>query len=221
MYTRYITILLSASFAFGNLTANTKAPNTLSNEQLQELVQELAAPLSDGFQAHDLFVMASVLQQHLSSMENLSLKQKKDAAIYLLQEALSQRYHIPSFEKSMLQQMLPALATILFPTSIDTSLEQPQNPSPTEKEIFDATNNLLLKLDNKLDWSDISDCILYVFRFASSYQNLPAQDRAYIAKQILKEVIDKTDTPFLPDVIFDEVFKRIGYAMIDYLTVQN
>jgi len=221
MYMPYLTIFLSASCAFIGIQASTAKPATFSDQEIKQIVEELTTPLNDGFQIRDLFSIANILHKHLSSMENLSIEEKKENAVYLLQQVMHQRYFTPSFEQKMLEQMLPALATVLFPTSIDTLLEQPAAENPSQQEIFEATRNLLVKLDNRLDWDDISDCILYVLRFASSYKDLSAQDRAYIAKQILKEVIDKTDTPLLPDVIFDEVFKRIGYAMIDYLTLQN
>lgn len=221
MYIPYLAIFLTASCAFIQIEASTPKATTLSDQEIKQIVEELTTPLNDGFQIRDLFSIANTLQENLSSIENLSVEQKKETAIYLLQEVMNQRYFTPSFEQKMLEQMLPALATVLFPTSIDTLLEQPAAENPSQQEIFEAAHNLLVKLDNQLDWDDISNCILYVLRFASSYKDLSAQDRSYIAKQILKEVIDKTDTPLLPDVIFDEVFKRVGYAMIDYLTLQN
>jgi hypothetical protein len=38
-------------------------------------------------------------------------------------------------------------------------------------------------------------------------------------KKLLGEIINNTRT-YLPDAIFDEVFKRIGYPLIDYLINQ-
>jgi hypothetical protein len=215
------TLLFSALLAPLLLGASTKPPLPLSQKEIDNFLEELTAPLNDGFQVYDLFTIAGILKNRFSSIDNLSMNEKKTIAIYLLQETLNQHYFLPTFEKKMLEQMIPALATLLFPSSIDTTLFPPEATSPSQIELIEATNTLITKLDKKMEWSDISTCLLYVCQFASSYHTLSPQDKAYIAKQMLKEFIDKTDTPFLPDVIFDEVFKRIGYAMIDYVTLQS
>ncbi len=62
--------------------------------------------------------------------------------------------------------------------------------------------------------------LLFARQFSTSYPGLTPPEKAYLAKRLLGEIIDKTDTPYLPDAIFDEVFKRIGYPLIDYLVTK-
>ena len=188
----------------------------LTLEEIIELAQELSVPFKDGFQLEDLITVSSILDTHFNKNINMSTTDKQHALQSVLNKIIEkQKFSTP--EKNFLEKFTPALAFIIFPDSADDSLIPPTNPSPSEQEILRATDSFITKLNGKLRWKDIPSCILFTCRLTTSYSGLSLQEKDYLAKKLLGEILDNTDTPYLPDAIFDEVFKRIGYPLIDYL----
>lgn len=192
----------------------------ISPEDAEQLAQELLEPFKDGFQLEDLITISSILDTHFTKKNNLSILDKRQALKTTLNKIINKR-NFPPYEKEFLEKFVPALAFIVFPDSIDDSLSAPTNPSPSEQEILTAANSFIKKLHKTLSWKDIPSCILFTCQFATSYPGLTSEEKGYLAKKLLGQIIDKTDTPFLPDTIFDEVFKRVGYPLIDYLVSKN
>lgn len=188
-------------------------------EEILQLAQELSVPFKDGFQLEDLITVASILDTHFNKNIKMSNSDKQNALESVLNKIIEkQNFSAP--EKSFLEKFTPALAFILFPDSADDSLTPPTNPSPSEQEVLSATDSFINKLNGSLSWQNIPSCVLFTCQFATSYSGLSSAEKDYLAKRLLGQIIDKTDTPYLPDAIFDEVFKRIGYPLIDYLVTK-
>jgi len=189
----------------------------LSKDRIQALVEDLEHPFLDGFQWEDLIAVSIALETHFADMPELTLREKRDTLQQVLNSIIHRRKLSPAKEH-VLRYFTPGIAYVLFPSSIDETLITPTTPSSKEQEILQATEALLDNLKGKLGWKDIPSCILYAYNFSSNYPALSQTEKAHVAKKILGEVIDRTDTPILPDCIFDEVFKRVGYALIDHLS---
>ena len=198
------------------LTAQLKG---ITLEEVAELAQELLVPFKDGFQLEDLVTVSSILDTHFSKNVNMSTLDKRHAIQSVLTKIVDKQKFSPSY-RNFLEHFIPALAFVIFPGSADSSLIPPTTLSPSEQEIIDKTSSFIKKLDGQLGWKDIPSAFLFARQFSTSYPGLDPSEKAYLAKKILGEIIDKTDTPYLPDAIFDEVFKRIGYPLIDYLVTK-
>ncbi|MES2200370.1 MAG: hypothetical protein V4489_09425 [Chlamydiota bacterium] len=200
-------------------TTNNTLSSVISGVSLleaAELAQELLVPFKDGFQLEDLVTISSILETHFNKNVTLSTLDKRNALQSVLTKIIDKQTFSSAY-KSFLEDFIPALTFVVFPDSADDSLTPPTDPSPSEQKIITTTESFMKTLNGKLEWKDIPSSILFVCQFSTSYKELSSQEKAYLAKRVLGEIIDKTDTPFLPDAIFDEVFKRIGYPLIDYL----
>ncbi|MBS0626931.1 MAG: hypothetical protein JSS09_01830 [Verrucomicrobia bacterium] len=192
----------------------------ISLDEITQLTSELSTAYKDGFQLQDIVTICSILDSYVTKNSTLSTQDKRQTILSLLNRIIDKQ-NLPAPEKQFLEEFTPALAFVIFPDSADNSLIPPTNPSPSEQEILTAIQNLSTTLQGKLSWTDIPSCVLFICQFASSYSGLTSQEKGFLAKKLLGEIIDKTDTPLLSDIIFDEVFKRIGYPLIDYLVSKN
>lgn len=198
-------------------TSSSVQYGSLTQIDLDQTAEELLAPFQDGFQLEDLVAISSILDKHFSTISDFSLEDKRSAAQYVLEKLIAHR-KAPGLEKQFLTLFCPALVFIVFPSSIDDLLTPPSNPTPQGDEVLKATNALIYQFEGGISWKEIPRCILSIYQFVSSYRGLDSSEKAYFSKKILGSVIDKTDTPYLPDVIFDELFKRMGYTLIDFLS---
>jgi hypothetical protein len=192
----------------------------ISQDETTQLTSELSTAYKDGFQLQDVITICSILDSYVAKNSTLSTEDKRQTLLSLLNRVIDNQNLLTS-EKQFLEEFTPAVAFVIFPDSANSSLTPPTNPSPSEQEISTAMNTFTASLNGSLSWKDIPSCVLFVCQFATSYSGLTSQEKGYLAKKLLGEIIDKTDTPFLPDIIFDEVFKRIGYPLIDYLVSKN
>ena len=197
-------------------SASTAQVTGITSQEVSQLSQELLAPFKDGFQLEDLITVTSILDTYFSKNNDLSIPQKRASLQSVLEEMINSK-NFSSPEKFFLQRFAPALVYIIFPSSIDETLKTPSTVSPSEQDILTATNDFINSITGGITWKTIPSCVLFACKFASSYAGLTTQEKAYLAKKTLGEIIDKTDTPYLADMIFDEVFKRIGYPLIDYM----
>lgn len=204
----------------------TKSTNILASEiqgitleEIAELTHELLVPFKDGFQLEDLITVSSILDSHFNKNANMSTIDKRHALESVLDQIVNQKHFLPA-HKEFLKHFVPALAFVIFPGSADDDLKLPENSSSSEESIIKVTDAFLKKLDGKLKWNDLPSSLILLRQVAISYPTLDSKEKAFLAKRVLGEIIDKTDTPYLPDAIFDEVFKRIGYPLIDYLVTK-
>jgi hypothetical protein len=57
---------------------------------------------------------------------------------------------------------------------------------------------------------------MYATAFANSCKDLDSHSRSNVAKFVIAELLNKTDFQMLPDFLFDEFFKTLGFTLVDY-----
>ncbi|MBS0605158.1 MAG: hypothetical protein JSS60_09025 [Verrucomicrobia bacterium] len=66
-------------------------------------------------------------------------------------------------------------------------------------------------------WSDLTEMIVLGVKFLDQYSGLNELQRKEMAVFILDDIIDITDTPYLPDNVFDPLFKFVVPTFVDFV----
>jgi hypothetical protein len=196
--------------------------NTLTptDEELHLLGELLSKTFDDGFQLTDLVIIVEGINQYLENHYLLSLSDKRDAAIKVINHIIdiTDTPSLPDFYfDPIFKAFVPKLVAIMYPANKAQHTDYIISGIPSLEDAERALNGFFSQLSDGFTLDDIPPCISYVTNFASAYVELSTEEKAFAAKALLARVIDETDTPYLPDFIFDDIFKNLGNHIIDYL----
>jgi hypothetical protein len=68
-----------------------------------------------------------------------------------------------------------------------------------------------------VQWSDLVQIIFLSVNFIDEFSGLDELEKRAAVISILDEVIDVTNTPYLPDRVFDPMFKQMVPSFVDYV----
>ncbi len=193
---------------------------TPTDEELLLLAGHLSKTFDDGFQLTDLVIVVEGINQYLDNRYQLSLSDKRDAAIQVINHIIdmTDTPSLPDFYfDPIFKAFVPKLVAIMYPLHQPPRKDYILSGIPSLEDVERAINGFFSQLSDGFTLDDIPLCISYVTNFASAYVELSTEEKAFAAKALLSRVIDETDTPYLPDFIFDDIFKNLGNHIIDYL----
>jgi non-homologous end joining protein Ku len=72
-------------------------------------------------------------------------------------------------------------------------------------------------LNGNVGWTELFSILSKAVQLFENNETIPVDEKRQMAKELVDQIIDNTDTPLLPDDFSDPVFKSISHAMIDEL----
>jgi hypothetical protein len=97
----------------------------------------------------------------------------------------------------------------------DATEMTPATVTLTQDQIHACAEDLLVLFKDGFQWEDIISMIHHSESDLLSRYNLAPPDLNVAIKAVFDDVIDITDTPFLPDALFDPLFKRLSHLFVD------
>jgi hypothetical protein len=89
--------------------------------------------------------------------------------------------------------------------------------APFKEDLQCVAHKIKDLFQDGFQWEDLTQMIAYLVEFVNEFPAInEPQKRAYVI-QILEDVIDMTDTPYLPDNVFDPLFKYVVPSFVDYV----
>jgi len=98
------------------------------------------------------------------------------------------------------------------PSKISLPAElSPENAADVFKQSISET------ISGNIGWTELFSVLSKAIQLFENNNTMSVDEKRQMAKQLVDQIIDDTDTPFLPDDFSDPVFKSISHAMIDEL----
>lgn len=87
--------------------------------------------------------------------------------------------------------------------------------TPNDQDLLNCAREIKQIFDDGFQWSDLGLMVDEAMDFVEAYDGLTLDQKRNNILAIVNHVIDITDTPYLPDRIFDPIFKDIMPAFVD------
>lgn len=187
-----------------------------SAEQTHTWAKSMVDLFSDGFQWQDIPGMMKIAQGFLSPFPSMTLEEKRSAVVQILNDFmdLTDTPCLPDqYSDPVVKAMIPCFVALVV--TDETMRYIPVSGRPAAETIQDAARDVLEAFKDGFQWQDLADVSEFALQFAAKYDDLTADDKAGIAKEIVHFVIDETDTPYLIDSMSDPIFKQIIDPIID------
>ncbi|MBM3207431.1 MAG: hypothetical protein FJZ57_02340 [Chlamydiae bacterium] len=212
-----------SSLEESNLEHSTIHQNIISSES-ETLIKNIKEMFADGISISDItnaYQMIDAVMQHNPDM---TVEEKRAFATNIICK-ISDMIHIPYMPEiivdSVVEICAPILSMLMYPENGSLQCLDSIKGIPHELEIRKAIDGFIDDLSDGITLEEIPTCFMFASSFAISCKDLDSHNRGNVAKFIISELLDKTDTPFLPDFFSDAVFKTLGFSMIDYFIAKG
>lgn len=109
----------------------------------------------------------------------------------------------------------PMQAKADITTSVPTTTEAEKKTYITLQEMLLIAQTITKDVDGELTWSAVPKIMHLSSQMVNDTAHLPKDVRNQAIVQVINQVIDLTDTPFLPDKLTDPLFKAMVPAFVD------
>jgi hypothetical protein len=196
-----------------------------SDALIQQYAEEVLHVFNDGFNWSDLAEMIRMSNDRLrQDFPQFTLEERKEQVIAVLSKVVDMTdtpYLPDQLTDPLLKKMIPPFVDLLLPAfdgedDLTGGLEQAEG-KPSEEEIRSFAENVQAAFDNSFSWNDFASVVRLARNFARSYEGLNAEERQETAISVINQIIDSTDTPYLPDDYIDPVFKSFVEPIVKAL----
>lgn len=192
----------------------------ISDEEIDSASKAILEPLRDGFQIADVVSIISNISDYVEKKHPVNNSEKRNITSKILCHIIdiTDTPGLPDFIfDGIFKALVPQLVAVMYPDKKIVDATYSQLHSIELIELEKAIDGFFSEIHDGFTLDDIPRCISYAAKFFSGYSYLTREEKKSAAKQLFFKVIDETDTPYLPDFFFDDIFKQIGSQMIDYL----
>jgi hypothetical protein len=85
---------------------------------------------------------------------------------------------------------------------------------PEKEDLLEMSKKIIVFFKDGFDWKDLAKILNYSNELLDNFNKIPIYKKREYIITIMNLVIDITDTPYLPDIIFDPIFKIIGRQLV-------
>lgn len=206
-------------FTFGNsrMLTNTDEAVALhpSEDKIWGYAEQITSIFSDGFQWSDLAAMIRLSNQFLKKdYAHLNAEAKKQAVVDILNKIvdLTDTPYLPDgIADPLFKKMVPPFVSLTLPALDDEiflslTLETSEE-TPTKEGLKRVAEQILALYEDGFQWEDFASMVRLAIDHTRSYVLLDKEGRENAVMEIIDDVIEATDTPYLPDEYSDPIFK--------------
>ncbi|PIS01687.1 MAG: hypothetical protein COT84_01215 [Chlamydiae bacterium CG10_big_fil_rev_8_21_14_0_10_35_9] len=92
---------------------------------------------------------------------------------------------------------------------------------PSDRDLSQYVDKILSIFSDGLQWRDLPVVMKLSLHYLEDFTNLGLEEKRDSVVHILYEVIDKTDTPYLPDSFSDPLFKKMAIPFVDLIVPES
>lgn len=216
----FFLILCSVVFPSDGKDTHQINQSIISDRDIDLMAIEISNERCGELEVTEIVTIIEAIHDYLETHTSLDLFQRKEVAKKVFNKVIdiTDTVGAPDFLLDPLFKLFTSsLVDLMYPNDPNMRIGITINHHPTDRDVEDAITGFFSQLQDGFTIDDIPRCISYSVKFFSIYNSLSREEKASAAKKLLAKVIDVTDTPYLPDFIFDDLFKKIGNQVIDYL----
>ncbi len=182
--------------------------------------QTIVEHLVNGFTWNDIVFIIKQSFDLIKTNPNLTIKEQKLQVISILNYIidLTDTPYLPdSYTDPLFKLLIPPLVDLIS-RSVNGSIIPVISIEPPSSETFKFfVQQMKNTFSDGFQWSDLVVCIGDTISFMAGFPSLSTQEKKEAAIDIIDALIDITDTPFVPDVIADPIFKALARSVINFI----
>lgn len=192
------------------------------SEDLLARAKELKKTFADGFQWSDLGSIIKQSYEFASSYKSLTKEEMEVCVVEIINHVidLTDTPYLPDrFTDPMFKAMVPPFIS-LFGDAIFGKIEflpTAESKKPDGEALEKFATELTGAFADGFQWHDLATVVNSSLKFIGSYPFLNVEEKKECVVTIVNHVIDKTDTPKLPDHFIDPVFKSLVPSFVEVL----
>ncbi len=186
----------------------------LTTEYLHAKAQAIKETFDDGLQWEDFGTIVGHALDFIMEHKDLSKEEVKANIITMLEHIIdiTDTPYLPdSFSDPIFKAMLPPFVNLVVDGVHGQFVEvlETKPGKPTPENLHEFITAMKETYSDGFQWSDIMVTITSSIEFAGAFPSLSKQEQQDTVIDLVNHVIDDTDTPYLPDMFVDPVFKAI------------
>ncbi len=195
----------------------------IPKDVLYSIAANIQASLADGFQWHDIVTVSKEAYHFVQMFHNLTVDEREQSieeVVDIVIDNTDTPYLPDNFTDPIFKAIARPCIVLLFskfeglrPLPVGNPSES--SPSSQDLQAFKSKTSSIFAIG--AEWKDLFSLISLVIEFIEDYKVMTQVEKRLMAIKIVDEIIDETDTPYLPDTFSDPIFKAISRAVIEEL----
>lgn len=193
--------------------------NKPSADDLKKAAISIKDIFEDGFQWNDI---ASLMKFSLKYVENfftLDGSEKKEAVLEIIDYVIDETDtpYLPDFiTDPIFKALADSFVNIIMPDSIDKIAPNKKIEGEiTLDDIEEFVNDIKEGFKDGFQVHDIANITIETIKFTSEFIDTTVNEKKQIAKDIVNELIESIEIPFVPENFSDSILKALADGFID------
>ncbi|MCH9631459.1 MAG: hypothetical protein S4CHLAM37_14820 [Chlamydiia bacterium] len=184
--------------------------------------KEILETFEDGFQWGDLATMIRSSFEFVKKNQGLNIEEQREQIVSILTHVvdLTDTPYLPdNYTDPLFKSMVPPLVDIVTKAGNGEFQLIPavSGEVPNSHSFQDYMTKTKEAFKDGFQWTDLAVIIRHTIEFVSGFPGLSLEKKKASVVDIVHGIIDTTDTPYLPDIFIDPVFKSIVGPTVDLI----
>lgn len=188
------------------------------------LVSQIKELFSDGISVEDIVKTYQIIDKFIDEKPKMTLQEKRAFATNILCEVgdlINIPYMPHVISETVVYMCAPIVSQLVYPEEDSLTCLDPLAGVPHQADIKSSVDSFIAEFSDGLTLQELPTCFMYATAFANSCKDLDSHNKANVAKFVITQLLDKTDMQLLPDFLFDEFFKTLGFSLVDYFSARG
>ena len=190
------------------------------NDPLLLKAKAIVDHLGDKFNWEDIVFIIQQSFDLIKINPELNINQQKEQVITILNHIidLTDTPYLPdAYTDPLFKLLVPPLVNLIS-KSVNGIIIPTISINPPSGETFKVfVQQIKDTFSDGFQWSDLVVCIGDTISFIAGFPSLSTKEKKEAAIDIVDALIDITDTPFVPDMIADPIFKALARPAINFI----
>lgn len=191
-----------------------------TNDPLFLKAQTIVDHLGNGFAWKDVVFIIQQSFDLIRTNPNLTIDEQKQQVISVLDYIidLTDTPYLPdTYTDPLFKVLVPPLVDLIS-KSVNGSIIPVISIAPPSGETFKVfVQQMKDTFSDGFQWSDLVVCIGDTISFMAGFPSLSTEEKKEATIDIIDALIDITDTPFVPDMIADPIFKALARPAVNFI----
>jgi len=199
-------------------------PNTKeldkANDPLFLKAKAIVDHLGNEFNWKDIVFIIQQSFDFVKTNPHVNINEQKEQVITILDYIidLTDTPYLPdAYTDPLFKLLVPPLVNLIS-KSINGDIVPIISTNPPTGDSFKVfIKEMKETFSDGFQWSDLVVCIEDTISFIGGFPSLSTQEKKKATIDIIDTLIDITDTPFVPDMIADPIFKALARPVVDFV----
>ncbi len=209
---------LAVTLAISIMSFSTLNASPVSKEEVDFYANQITERIKGELGWSEIPIVVNYACKIIDSWKNFSIADRKTGIIAILDKVIDDTdtpFMPDDITDPLMKSMVSAIADLFLTKDVLDVLDFPIPKDFKNKANCESAADLICKrFDDGFQWSDLFYIIRVSIKFGLEVDSMTWREREDLMNNIIDIVIDRTDTPYLPDAFTDPIFKSFAHSLI-------